>query len=90
LLEQYESQKAEVAEAERAIREMEQRLGELSSDVAANPGDLMDPSRLQKRDAEKFRLQKELVDVKKNLESARKGLADFEEKARQQGISLQP
>jgi len=82
-----------ITNAENAVRSIEARIGELTSDIAPNPGDLMDPSRLQKREAEKQQQLKALEAAKANLEATRKALTDFEEQARQQGIPahwLQP
>jgi hypothetical protein len=84
--EQVEQRRQAIVQAEKTVQEVEARIGELTSDIAPNPGDLLDPSRLQKREAEKQRLLKELVGIKANLEAARKGLADLEEKGPRQGV----
>jgi hypothetical protein len=91
--EQADGYRQAIAAAEERVRTIENRLGELRSDVAANPGDLMDPSRLQKRDAERERLLKEIEVAKAEVVAARKALDDFVEEARKKGIPpsrLQP
>jgi hypothetical protein len=54
--------------------------------MSANPGDLLDPSRLQKREAEKQKLIPQLESAKVDLAAARSALADFEREAHQKNI----
>ena len=82
-----------VTAAEASVKGIEERLGELTNDMSQNPGDLFDPSRLQKREAEKQKLIPELEAAKAELAAAKKALADFEQEARSAGIPpgrLQP
>ena len=79
--------------AEAGIKALEERIAELTNDMSANPGDLFDPSRLQKREAEKHKRLAELEKAKADLEAARKARDAFEEEARSKGIPpgwLQP
>jgi DNA repair exonuclease SbcCD ATPase subunit len=82
-----------IAAAEASVKGIEERLAELTNDLQQNPGDLFDPSRLQKREAEKHKLLPELEAAKAELAAAKKALADLEEEARAKGIPpgwLQP
>jgi hypothetical protein len=82
-----------VAAHEEAVQNLEARLGELTNDMSQNPGDLFDPNRLQKREAEKQKLMPELEAAKTELAAAKKAKADFEDEARQKNIPpgwLQP
>jgi chromosome segregation ATPase len=82
-----------VAAAESAVKALEDRLAELTNDMSANPGDLFDPSRLQKREAEKQELLPKLEGAKAALAAERKALAAFEQEAREKSIPpgwLQP
>jgi hypothetical protein len=83
----------QVAAAEEHIKNLESRIAELTNDMSQNPGDLFDPSRLQKREAEKHQKLKELEEAKQALVDARSAREAFEREAREANIPpgwLQP
>lgn len=71
---------------EKQVRSLEEKLKALNLDMQAAPEDAMDPFRLQRRDAKKQELTKELEDVKTQLDMARKDLAELEDEARRKGV----
>jgi hypothetical protein len=81
-----QSHREAVAAAAERVKQIESRLGELTNDMSANPGDLFDPSRMQKREAEKQKLVPELEEAKTALAAARQALAEFEQEARSKNV----
>jgi hypothetical protein len=75
-----------VADTEKQIAALEARIQQLQLDRDPASADLMDPNRLQKRDAERMKAIDELDRAKASLAAARKDLSDFEEEARRKGI----
>ena len=83
---QREAREKAIEAAEGQIKAVEQRIGELATDRNPNAGDIMDPDRLKKRDAELRQKADELERAKDALAAARQQLADLDEEARRAGV----
>jgi chromosome segregation ATPase len=68
------------------VPELEQRIKVLRNDVEPNPADLLDPNRLQKREAEIGRLLQEIEAARADLARQEQALADLEDEARKKSI----
>ncbi len=75
-----------VQQAEGRIDDLQKELETLNADMQPNPADILDPSRLQKREAAKAELRQKLEDAQKALERAKQAVADLEEEARRQRV----
>lgn len=83
---QREAREKAIQDAEDQIKAIEQRIGELATDRNPNAGDLLDPDRLKKREAELRQKAEELEKAKDALAAARRRLADLDEEARRAGV----
>lgn len=72
-----------VRAAEARIRELEAQIEELLlGDRNPSPPDLLDPSRLQKREAARVEAEKNLAEARNQLATARQGVESLQERAR--------
>jgi hypothetical protein len=76
----------DVEQAERRIDELQAELETLNVDMQPSPADVLDPFRLQKREAQKAELRQKVEDAQKDLERAKEAVADLEEEARRQHV----
>ncbi|MCM2256440.1 MAG: hypothetical protein NDJ94_12305 [Vicinamibacteria bacterium] len=81
-----ETLRKSIAAAEERIPKHEQRIAELRNDNAPNPDDLLDPNRLQKREAEIHRLLAEIEAAQAEVVRLKQALSDLEDEARAKGI----
>lgn len=81
-----EALRKSIAAQEERIPKHEQRIAELRNDTAPNPDDLLDPNRLQKREAEVHRLLGEIEAARAELVRLKQALSDLEDEARAKGI----
>lgn len=72
--------------AEKRIRELEARIQDLMLDRNPNPSDLLDPNRMQKREAAKAEAQQQLEETRGQLAAAQQELEALQTKARNAGV----
>lgn len=75
-----------IRSAEQRIKDLEARLQELMLDTNPNPADLLDPSRLQKREAAKAETREQIEATRTQLADAQRALEQLQEKARSAGV----
>lgn len=78
--------RGKVRAAEARVADLEARIADLSEDRRPSPPDLLDPSRLQKREAEKRKAIGQLEEAREALADARKALDALLEEARRKGV----
>ena len=82
-----DAQRAEIAASEAKLEIMEREFAEFQSDVAGIPAEeIMDPMRLQKREARVVELRAQLEQQRLVVANARKSLTVLETEARKNGI----
>lgn len=81
-----EALRKSIAAQEERIPGHEQRIAELRNDTAPNQADLLDPNRLQKREAEIHRLLGEIEAARAELVRLKQALSDLEDEARAKAI----
>lgn len=81
-----EEARGAVRAAQDRIRKTQARLDSLTLDTQPNPDDLLDPNRLQKREAERQQAVKDLAAAKEELAAAKKAYEDLEREARGQHV----
>ena len=75
-----------IKNAEHEIRRLEDQLRDLELDRDPNPPDLLDPQRLQKREALKAETRTQLETTRAQLETARQAFENLEREARLAGV----
>jgi hypothetical protein len=75
-----------IKNAQERIATLQNRIAELQTDMNPNPSDLMDPNRLQKREAEKAAAIQELDQAKAALAKAQADQQKLEDDARREHI----
>lgn len=81
-----EAARGAVLAAEERIRETQARIDALTLDAQPNPDDILDPNRVQKREAERQKALKDLATAKEELAAAKKAYEDLEREARGQHV----
>lgn len=79
---------AALRSAEKQVADLQAEIDELMLDRNPNPPDLLDPSRLQKREARKAKAIEELAVAKQALATAQQGLEDLRRRAAEAGAPV--
>jgi hypothetical protein len=74
--------------AQQRIKDLEARIQELTLDRDPNPPDLLDPTRLQKRESAKAEALKELEATRGQVEEAQQRLDDLQARAKGANVPL--
>jgi hypothetical protein len=81
-----DEQREVIKTAQNEIQRLEGELRDLELDRDPNPPDLLDPQRLQKREARKVEARAQLETARAQLETARQAFEDLEREARLAGV----
>jgi hypothetical protein len=79
----------EISDAEKRIADLDARIKQLALDRDPSPPDLLDPNRLQKREAERMKSVTEVEALRARIETARKALDDLREEARKKNVRIE-